>query len=895
MGLSTTQLARMSRLLDEALPLDEAGRRAWLEHLLPQHHDLVGFLRKALLPGETQDSSYAPLGTRPKFNPADDESLASASGLQPGAHIGPYQLVRPLGTGGMAEVWLARRADGAFKREVALKLPMLTRLRKDLEQRFFRECDILAGLEHPHIARLYDAGIDADGLPYLSMEYVHGQQITTWCDTQLLAIPERLRLFLQILDAVQYAHEKHVIHRDLKPSNVLVAESQQVQLLDFGVAKMLQAEQMGQTQITSVYGHAMTPVYASPELLRGDATDARSDIYSLGVLLYEILSGSRPYRLKGDASLGAQAQAIVLNEVQRPSTQLAREAGALRATTQEQLSRQLRGDLDAIVLKALAKEPAQRYSSAQAMSEDLQRHLQGAPIHAQPHRSLYRLRKFLWRYRTDVAMAAAAIAVILAALGYTLHRERLTQARIETRAVAMLANMTKPISDKSIAVLPFVDLSEKQDQGYFSDGLTEELIGRLTQIQDLQVIARTSSFYFRGKQIASAQIGKTLGVSHLLEGSVRRAGQTLRVTAQLIRADSGMHLWSQTYDRDIKDIFQVQDEISTAVVASLKLKLLPSQQVADPERSDKPEAYNQFLLGRQYARHGNLEDFRRSLAAYRQATRLDPGYAAAYAGISFTETAIANATLDTAGFERARESSEKALALAPQLIEGLRTRATYRRETLDFAGARADSARALALAPGDSMVQSSYGVSLAFFGRIAEAILSMRRAIELDPLNSYAWANLGLFLTAGRDYPAARLALERAVALNSESDALHIALAQLNMLEGRLPTAAVEFEKQGNVVGSLMGEAMIEHARGREPQSRKALQELIAKHAQDSTYQIGEVYAWRGENDKAFEWLERAFQQRDSGLNGIHYDPLLAGLREDPRYQALLKELKLSE
>src|SRR6202521_761248 len=223
MRLTASQLALMSRLLEEALPLDEDGRRCWLEALAPEHAPLKPAWRRALLESPTDDEHGDPAST----------------GLQSGARVGPYELIRLLGVGGMAEVWLARRADGVFKRDVALKLPLLTRVRQDLKQRFARERDILAGLEHPHIARLYDAGVDAQGLPYLSMEYVQGELLTDWCDAQRLDIRERLRLFLQVLEAVQYAHDRHVIHRDLKPSNILVTKSGEARLLDFGVATLL--------------------------------------------------------------------------------------------------------------------------------------------------------------------------------------------------------------------------------------------------------------------------------------------------------------------------------------------------------------------------------------------------------------------------------------------------------------------------------------------------------------------------------------------------------------------------------------------------------------------------------------------------------------------------------
>jgi serine/threonine protein kinase/tetratricopeptide (TPR) repeat protein len=892
MRLTAPQMALMSRLLDQALPLDQAGRRRWLETLALEYAELLPALRQALLPEFYPPSNVSSFHTLLESGNAERNGPAS-TGLQPGDRVGPYELIRLLGAGGMAEVWLAKRADGAFKRDVALKLPSLTWVRRDLEQRFARERDILASLEHPHIARLYDAGFDPAGLPYLSMEYVQGELLTDWCDARQLDIRERLRLFLQVLEAVQYAHDRHVIHRDLKPSNILVTTEGQARLLDFGVATLLDnGATPGHTPLTTVYGHALTPLYASPELMRGDAVDAKSDIYSLGVVLFEILTGARPYRLNAGASRSILEHAIAAAEVHKPSTQLLQEAWTARATTHEQLTRQLRGDLDQIVLKALAKEPQTRYASAAALGQDLQRFLEGKPVSAQPPRLLYRFKKFLGRNRLVVSVSAAAALVVLATAVYDVERRAANQTQYATNF--NLGNVRRPISEKSIAVLPFLDMSEKKDQGYFSDGLSEELITSLAQIHDLQVIARTSSFHFRNMQTPIAEIGSTLSVAHVLEGSVRRAGNTVRVTAQLIRADSGVPIWSQTYDRDVKDIFQVQDDIAAAVVAALKLKLLPTQGF-DPHRSDNPQAYDQYLLARQFGRRGNLEDIERAIAAYSRAIALDPGFAAAYAGLSFTETAIANSTQDAARFSQARDAAEKALNLAPQLVDAYRARALFRLETLDFAGARADSEQALALAPGDSAVQSLYGVQIAAFGKIPQAITAMNKAIELDPLNSYAWANVGLFLTESRDYTAARRALERALAITPSNDAFHFALGQLDMLQGKLTDALAEFQKQGGEGVRLMGDAMIERASSHEKQSLQALKELIAKHAGDMAYQVGDVYAWRGDRDKAFEWLERAYQQRDSGLNGIAYDPLLAGLQSDSRYGALLKKLELSE
>ena len=888
MRLSASQFTVMSRLLDEALPLDDAGRRRWLETLPKEYADLLDSLRQALLPELHASPDGKNFAT---FLESADEHAGRAepTGLVAGERVGPYELIRLLGAGGMAEVWLAKRADGAFNREVALKLPSMTRVRHDLEQRFFRERNILASLEHPHIARLYDAGIDPNGLPFLSMEYVQGELLTDWCDAQRLDIRARLRLFLQVLEAVQYAHERQVIHRDLKPSNILVTRLGQVRLLDFGVATLLDdGEVAGKTPLTTVYGHALTPIYSSPELIHGDPVTAKSDIYSLGVVLFELLTGDRPYRLNAGASRAILEHAIAAAEVRKPSTQIVQEAWGARGVTHEQLTRQLRGDVDRIVLKSLDKEPHLRYASAAAMADDVQRYLDGKPIAARPPRLSYRLGKYLRRNRTVVSVGAGAAVLVLALVGYEIDR-RFEQATDDSKSVLV----ARPINEKSIAVLPFLDMSEKKDQGYFSDGLSEELITLLAQIQDLQVIARTSSFHFRNQDVSLKEIAKTLGVAHVLEGSVRRAGATVRVTAQLIRTSDGVHLWSQSYDRDVKDIFQVQDDIAAAVVASLKLKLLALG--SDLHRSDSPEAYNQFLLARQFGRRGNVEDIERAVSAYRQAIALDPNYAAAYAGLSFSETAIANSTQDAARFALARDAVEKALELAPQFVDAYRARAQYRLETLDFAGARSDSETALTLAPGESAVQSLYGAQIAAFGKIPQAIIAMKKAIDLDPLSGYAWANVGILQTVTQDYPAARASIERALAINPSADAFHFALGQLDLLQGRLAEAQIEFQKQGAEGNRRMGVAMVEHANGHEKQSETALKELIAKNAGDMAYQVADVYAWRGETDKAFEWLERAYQQHDSGLNGIAWDPLLSSLKDDPRYSALLQRLELAD
>jgi serine/threonine protein kinase/TolB-like protein/Flp pilus assembly protein TadD len=904
-------MARMSQLLEEALPLDEPARRAWLARLPPEHQDLAAARRQALLPEESQAEPLQGLLSLPKLSTADEASAPAASGLKSGARVGPYELIRLLGAGGMAEVWLARRADGAFKREVALKLPMLAHARAGLEARFARERDILASLEHPHIARLYDAGVDPEGLPYLAMEYVQGEPLTGWCDAHRLGIPERLRLFLQVLEAVQYAHEKKVIHRDLKPSNILVTESGQVRLLDFGVARLLEAEETDQPALTSVYGRALTPDYASPELLRGDAIDARSDLYSLGVLLYELLSGTRPYRLKRAASIGALDQAIATLEVKKPSLQLEQAGATTCNSTVEQLARQLRGDLDAIVLMALAKEPARRYPSAAAMAEDLRRYLEARPIRAQPARIFYRLRKFVRRNGTLLGVSAVALAAILATVGYARYRENRAQVTVSAKALAAPA-APSPASTvdafappaHSIAVLPFVNMSGDASQEYFSDGLSEELIDKLTNIADLRVPARTSSFYFKGKQATIADIAKALGVAHVLEGSVRKSGNTIRVTAQLIRVDNGYHIWSETYDRKLEDIFKVQDEIAGAVVTALRVNLLPMQQPSAQEElhTANLSAYSLYLQGRESYNQGNTAGHQRAVTAFRAATALDPRYAAAYADLAVAQFWLTDDNMsgdlatDLAGFESALAAAEKAVALAPGLAAGYSARGFLRLATrFDFAGAQADLDKALALSPGDANIMHRSAILLAVFGKLPAAIAREEQALALDPLSAEICMRLAYFLVANQQLAQARPLYEKALVIAPNSDRALFNLGELELLENQPDRALVLFRRTALEPFRLEGEAKAEYSLGHVDVSQRLLEQFIAKYGKDSPNFVARIYAWRGEKDQAFEWLERAYEVRDDGLPFLKFDPGVRSLRGDPRYKALLRKMNLPE
>jgi len=452
--------------------------------------------------------------------------------------------------------------------------------------------------------------------------------------------------------------------------------------------------------------------------------------------------------------------------------------------------------------------------------------------------------------------------------------------------------------DNSIAVLPFVDMSQARDQEYFSDGLSEELLNLLAQVPQIRVIARTSSFAFKGKEVGVAEISKTLNVANVLEGSVRKSGETLRITAQLIRTADSSHLWSETYDRQLTDVFKVQDEIAAAVVAQLKVKLLPAQQVTNAHRTASTEAYNQYLLGNQYFSRNSNEAYRLAVAAYQKAVALDPGYAAAYAGLASAEMYAADyaetAEENAAGRQRAQAAVDKAIGLAPDLADGYAVRGWMRASmTWDWSGGRADYDKALALEPGNALVHRRIGLLLLSLGHMPESIVATRRAIELDPLSAGAWNNLGATYYMNPDqFREAREAFDHALSLNPESNFALANLATLELLEGR-GQEALSLSRRAGEVWRQTGVAMAEHTLGHARESQQALDELIAKYAHDSAYQVADVYAWRGEADKAFEWLERAYVQHDGGLSSIKDDPVLKLLWSDPRFAAMVKKMGL--
>ncbi|MEP6885723.1 MAG: TIR domain-containing protein [Gammaproteobacteria bacterium] len=492
-------------------------------------------------------------------------------------------------------------------------------------------------------------------------------------------------------------------------------------------------------------------------------------------------------------------------------------------------------------------------------------------------------------------------AVVLLGIGLFALDKFVLSKRVATPATQVDLAATVASPEKSVAVLPFVNESSDREQEYFADGLSETMIDLLSKVPDLHVAARTSSFYFKGKSEKLTTIAKELNVANVLEGSVRKAGNRLRITAQLVRTDNGYHLWSETYDRDTKDIFKVQDEISAAVVAALKLKLAAHASVAGSRGTTNSEAYNQFLIGQHFNRTNTLDGYRRALVAYDNALALDPHYEMARTSLALTSANIADQIGDGPGLERALADMEQSVARAPDQAWSYRHRGLARSTWLwDYAGATSDFEKAIALDPTEPFGLMDYGAVLAFLGQFKAAIEMTQKALALDPLATDAIGNLAQAQLALRDWAAAEATLVRLQQISPGNEislgtSTNPGMAALRLLQGR-PTEALTFCQQVTELRIKMPcVAQAEYSSNHKPEAEAALAELLKTGATNNTYAIAQTYAWRGETAKAFEWFDKAAAVRDAGLPQILMDRQLDSLHKDPRWKALLKKVNLPE
>jgi hypothetical protein len=494
---TAAEYAQLLALLDEVLDLPAESRGRWVNELPEAHASLAPTLRRLL----AATSAPEPRGIQEfqgRIAAAVLEAVVQpdAPGLRAGELIGPYELVREIGRGGMGFVWLAKRADGAFKRSVALKLPYAAWTGR-LAERMARERDILAGLEHSNIARFYDAGVDAMGRPFMAMEYVEGQAIDVYCGERQLSLRDRLRLVIKVAEAVAYAHSKLVVHRDLKPANMLVTAEGEVRLLDFGIAKLIEGDSAADAPETQFAGRLLTPDYASPEQIRGAAIGTATDVYSLAVVTYALLTGTRPYRLKGQ-SAAELAEAIAEVDPQTAS-------GAVQEAS---LKRQLRGDLDAILNKAMKKIPADRYGTVEAFASDLQRYLRGEPVLARPDRAAYRLRKIAGRHRVALSVACVIVLALSAATAVSLMQahEARKQAARATATKEFLLRVFRANDPRIAADKPRSEITARELLDIGASRIEKEFAGQPElQIELLGLVADMYDMMSEEKQYAAAQ------------------------------------------------------------------------------------------------------------------------------------------------------------------------------------------------------------------------------------------------------------------------------------------------------------------------------------------------------------------------------------------------------
>ena len=849
---------RVEEVVSEALERDPSERAAWLDAACAGDPELR---REAASLLEAHDR-HGPL----------DQLAAEVAPLFGRVHgpdatqdaperVGRFRIGGRVSDGGMGVVYHA--VDEALGRTVALKF-LQARYRADdsAARRFRREARTVAALEHPNICTVHEIGESADGRLYIAMPLYDGETLDQRIDRGPLAVDDAVQIAVQMARGLAKAHAAGVVHRDVKPSNVFVTSDGVVKLLDFGIAKLAD----GALTATGGAGPIGTVAYMSPEQARGEAVDARTDLWSLGVVLYEMLAGRRPFT--GDAA------AVVLDAIQH----------ARYVPLAEQ-----RPDVPPVVARivdvALSKDPAARQPSAAALEHDLLALGTGTP--SSRLRSTRRRRALLAALAVSV-FALAAIGVAVATSGRS-SRSRAAQA--STAAAA-------PTPARSLAVLPFLDLSGGSADRYFGDGLSEEITTALGRIEGLRVAARTSAFALRDRALDVRRIGDTLGVDAVLEGSVRRAGHRLRVTTQLVDAHSGMRIWAGAYDREDADVLAVQDEIAGAIADALELRLRVHEGTPRVRPTTNPEAYDLYLRALQLRTDLSADGLQRATDLLDRAIELQPDFALAYAAkASVLEPRVLFRQIPQAeGLSATRAAIDHAFALDPRNAEAYVARGILQLFwEWDWAGAERSLRRAVALDPNNAHAWHHLGNYYRAMGRLDLAADARLRGLALDPLNARLRAALGEeYFYAGR-WDDALAALQRAAQL----DPLH------PILLGRANTAVgpgrvyIAQGREADGVRELLRVAALRGASADETDALRMAYRTSGIHgfwrawlAMDrrqsggamDPLRVASLSALAGDTAQALAWLERAYGERNPGLIFLRTDPSFASLRTSPRY-----------
>src|SRR5437660_1064931 len=747
----------------------------------------------------------------------------------------------------MAIVYLAH--DQKHDRQVAVKVlrPEITAVLGP--QRFLKEIRITAQLDHPHILTLIDSG-EADGVLYYVLPYVRGESLRARLEReQQLPIDEAVIIARQIASALDYAHRRGVIHRDIKPENILLHEGEAV-VADFGIA--LAVREAGGKRITETGLSLGTPQYMSPEQATGDRElDARADIYSLGAVVYEMLAGEPPIT-------GPTAQAIVAKLLTERPTRLR----TVRDTVPEYI--------DMAVARALAKVPADRFTTAGWFAVALSE--------ARPARSL-------WSPGRIAAVVAGAL-ILLGAVG------------LLARRGSRSGGGTDPVT-RSIAVLPFASLSPSPDDEFFSDGMSEELINALTKVHGLRVVPRTSAFSFKGRNVPSRAVGDELHVETLLEGTVRRAGERVRVAAQLVSVRSDSVLWSEEYERDIHDVWAVQDDIARAIVRALEVQMVGGGSAPLVMRSTRsPAAYDLYLRGRYFFGKRTAEGLRLGADYFEQAIRLDSAFAAAYSGLSdvLTVRSLFGYVAPQEGLRHAKQVASRALALDSRDAEARASLGLVGlRYDWGFEAAERELSRAAAIDPRYATAHLFLAWYRVIVGRPADAVREIQLAQQSDPLSVIVNPRVAGLLYYNHQYDQALAQLHRTLELDSTNVITHAELARTYLAQHRCAEALAElrFIPTGftNYEAGVTG--YVPASCGRRADALRALHDMEARSTREFVMasKIAGGYAALGDRDRAFQWLDRAVAQREWPVLTLKEDPLFAGLRNDPRFARVLARI----
>jgi Tol biopolymer transport system component/tetratricopeptide (TPR) repeat protein/serine/threonine protein kinase len=863
------------KFIVEASAQDDALRQQ-VEALVAQYEAAGDFIEAPAFPLEGFDPGSAPFRTT-QPSELEDDPMA-------GARVGAYKIVREIGRGGMGAVYLAVRADSEYQKRVAIKLVKRGMDTDFILRRFRNERQILASLDHTNIARLLDGGTTETGLPYFVMEYIEGQPLYRYCDSEKLTIPERLRLFVQICHAVAYAHHNLVVHRDIKPSNIIICSDGTPKLLDFGIAKLLNPELSPDTITpTATAMRLMTPEYASPEQVRGEQATPASDIYSMGVLLYELLTAHRPYHFPSRSP--HEIARVICEEVpEHPSRVISSNEDIipldgvlsggetatlefickLRGGTLDSVRRELSGDLDNITLKALRKEPGRRYTSVDRLREDILRHLEGRPVSA----------PFVFPSAQPKP--------------------------------SRLATGDAITGEKTLAVLPFkllnIQRTEETGENYLGIGLADALITRLSNVRRFSVRPTSSVIRYGDGQSDPFASGHELGVSYVIDGRIQRAHDRIRITVQLLNVYEGSTMWAGQFDEKYTDVLSLEDAISAQVAQALVPQLTGDEREQLAKRgTDNAEAFEVYLRGRYHWNTFNEEGFAKAITCYYRAIALDPDYAAAYTGIAdyYNWIGIYGVMPPAECSAAAKEAGSRALELDESLPDA-HTAFGFAVHThdLNWETPIAHYQRALELNPHHASSYLWHGTQLVMEGNFEGGLPLVRRSLELDPLTLFNQHMLAFCLFYARRFDES-LDVYRELVETASTQGLGYfgyswTLSQIGKHDEAIDAAVKAIELSGPSPFITATLAYAYAAAGRTQEARHVLGELeaLSEKRYVSPYYRAIAYCTLGEHERAFAFLEQSFADREAWVVWTGVQPQFDALRADPRYEELVRRTK---